>query len=303
MSSSGWWGEPVTSWTILATILGGGLALGLLLVIGPGGSRPENRRKERRPSASALGEELARAGWGRVSPITAVALWILWCVLVAVVVSILIPIPVLGILAGAAVLAAGRVTVRSRISRRERRLRQAWPGVVDHLRSAVRSGASVSEAVGIASSKVPLELRGAFSGFAADMNSGHRVDAALASLKDRIANPVADRIIESLRMAHEVGGQALPAVLDSLQSSVRADIAVREDAIARQSWIRAASRLGAAAPWLVILVLSGRPETISAYSSLTGSAILIAGAGLTVVAYRLMSRLGRLPEDVRWCSG
>lgn len=288
---------------MLSIALGSGLAIGILLIIGPDGSKPRPPRHELRKSASGLGDELARAGWGKVSPVTAVALWILLSLLIAVVVSILIPIPVLGLLAGVAVAAAGRVMVRSRISRRERRLRQAWPGVVDHLRSAVRSGASVSEAVGIASSKVPLELRGAFSQFAEQMHSGHRVDTALASLKECIANPVADRIIESLRMAHEVGGHALPAVLDSLQSSVRADIAVREDALARQSWIRAASRLGAAAPWLVILVLSGRPETISAYSSLTGSTILIAGAALTVLAYRMMSRLGRLPEDVRWCSG
>ena len=288
---------------MLSIALGGALALGVLLVIGPGGSRQRTPRQGPRQSTSRLGEDLARAGWATVSPVTAVALWILLSLLIAAVVSILIPIPVLGFLAGAAVAAAGRVMVRSRISRRERRLRQAWPGVVDHLRSAVRSGASVSEAVGIASSKVPLELRGAFSHFSAQMDSGDRVDTALASLKDRIANPVADRIIESLRMAHEVGGHALPAVLDSLQSSVRADIAVREDALARQSWIRAASRLGAASPWLVILVLSGRPETISAYSSFTGSAILIAGAGLTVLAYRMMSRLGRLPEDARWCSG
>ena len=288
---------------MLSIALGGALALGVLLVIGPGGSRPQTPRQGTPLSTSRLGEDLARAGWERMSPVTAVALWILLSLLIAAVVSILIPIPVLGFLAGAAVAAAGRVMVRARISRRERRLRHAWPGVVDHLRSAVRSGASVSEAVGIASSKVPLELRGAFSHFSAQMDSGDRVDTALASLKDRIANPVADRIIESLRMAHEVGGHALPAVLDSLQSSVRADIAVREDALARQSWIRAASRLGAASPWLVILVLSGRPETISAYSSFTGSAILIAGAGLTVLAYRMMSRLGRLPEDARWCSG
>ena len=288
---------------MVSLALGAVFALGVLILLGSGTERKHPMPQVPRRGTSLLAQELARAGWGQVNPATAVSLWLLLSLVSAAVVSILIPIPILGVLAGVAVAFSGQFLIRSRVSRRERRLRQAWPGVVDHLRSAVRSGASVSEAVAIASSKVPGEVRDAFSAFVTDMESGHRVDTALASLKERVANPIADRIIESLRMAHEVGGHALPAVLDSLQASVRADIAVREDAIARQSWIRAASRLGAAAPWLVIIVLSGRPETISAYSSLTGSVILLAGALVTVLAYRMMSRLGRLPEDVRWCSG
>ena len=287
----------------MSVVLGGVFALGVLILLGSGTERKRSIPEAPRRGTSPLAQELARAGWAQVNPATAVLLWLLLSLVSAAVVSILIPIPILGVLAGVAVAFSGQFLIRSRVSRRERRLRQAWPGVVDHVRSAVRSGASVSEAVAIASSKVPEEVRDAFSAFVTDMESGHRVDKALASLKERVANPIADRIIESLRMAHEVGGHALPAVLDSLQASVRADIAVREDAIARQSWIRAASRLGAAAPWLVIIVLSGRPETISAYSSVTGSVILLAGALVTVLAYRMMSRLGSLPEDVRWCSG
>jgi tight adherence protein B len=155
----------------------------------------------------------------------------------------------------------------------------------------------------VAGSKAPGEVARACDDFGQQLEQGVRVDTALANLKDQLANPIADRIIESLRMAHEVGGHALPGVLESLQSSVRADIAVREDALARQSWIRAASRLGAAAPWIVMVVLSGRPETIDAYSSPTGAAILVAGALLTVFAYRMMSRLGRLPDDERWFAG
>ncbi len=288
---------------MMSVTLGGVFALGVLILLGSGTEHKHSMPKAPRRGTSPLVQELARAGWGQVNPATAVSLWLLLTLVSAAVVSILIPIPILGVLAGVAVAFSGQFLIGSRVSRRERRLRQAWPGVVDHLRSAVRSGASVSEAVAIASAKVPEEVRDAFSAFVTDIESGHRVDTALASLKERVANPIADRIIESLRMAHEVGGHALPAVLDSLQASVRADIAVREDAIARQSWIRAASRLGAAAPWLVIIVLSGRPETISAYSSVTGSVILLAGALVTVLAYRMMSRLGRLPEDVRWCSG
>ena len=54
-----------------------------------------------------------------------------------------------------------------------------------------------------------------------------------------------------------------------------------------------------AAPWLVLLMLSFQPDVISRYSSPVGTLILVAGAGICVIAYRLMLRIGRLPVDER----
>ena len=289
-------------WHVFAIPLGVGCALGLSLVFIPW----RQSHRPRPPStlgAPALASALQRAGWGGLHPVSAIALWLSLSALVVIVTVIVLPIPVLAPLAIAGMVAAGARVVRSRISRRERRLRQAWPGVVDHLRSAVRSGASVSEAVVVAGRKAPGEIREGCEEFSRLLEQGVRVDSALAALKHRLANLIADRIVESLRMAHEVGGHALPAVLEALQTSVRADIAVREDAIARQSWIRAASTLGAAAPWIVVVVLSGRQETLEAYNTPLGAAILCCGAALTWLAYRMMSRLGRLPDDSRWFAG
>lgn len=60
-----------------------------------------------------------------------------------------------------------------------------------------------------------------------------------------------------------------------------------------------AARLAVAAPWIVLAMLSTRPESVQAYSSTTGAMVLLAGAVLTAVAYWLMVRIGRLPEDER----
>jgi tight adherence protein B len=289
-------------WHVVAIPLGVGCALGLALVSIPW-QQSDRSRPHSTLGAPAVASALQRAGWGGIHPVSAIALWLGLSVLVGIVTVIVLPIPALAFLAMTGMVVAGARVVRSRISRRERRLRQAWPGVVDHLRSAVRSGASVSEAVVLAGRKAPGEIGEGCEDFARLLEQGVRVDSALAALKHRLANPIADRIVESLRMAHEVGGHALPAVLEALQTSVRADIAIREDAIARQSWIRAASTLGAAAPWIVVVVLSGRQETVEAYNTPLGSAILCCGAALTWLAHRMMSRLGRLPDDSRWFAG
>jgi len=57
--------------------------------------------------------------------------------------------------------------------------------------------------------------------------------------------------------------------------------------------------MAVAAPWLVLLLLATQQETLRAYDSPVGVAILTVGAVVTVGAYRLMIRLGRLPEDRR----
>jgi len=249
---------------------------------------------------SSLAAQMERAGWASLSPKATIGAWLGFSMLVGAVVWIVWPIAVLAPLAILATLFMGRAIVHSALSARERRLRSMWPGVVDHIRQAVRSGAGVAEALRLTANRVPPELHSPFHTFTADLERGFLLDEALTNLKGNLSNPIADRIIEALRMAHEVGGRELSAVLESLQSSVRADIAVREEALAKQSWIRAASKLGVSAPWLVLLVISGRPETLAAYSSASGSGLLLAGAAASVVAYRMMARLGRLPEDERW---
>ncbi len=54
-----------------------------------------------------------------------------------------------------------------------------------------------------------------------------------------------------------------------------------------------------AAPWLVLLLLGTQSSTLNAYNSSGGTVLLLVGAGVCVVAYRIMLRIGRLPEEER----
>jgi tight adherence protein B len=189
--------------------------------------------------------------------------------------------------------------VRWRARRRSAALRELWPDVVDHLRSAIRAGLSLPEALIQLSEKGPWELRSAFAGFGADYRAGGQFDAALTRLKDRLADPVADRIIEALRMTREVGGSDLGKLLATLAGFLREDARTRSELEARQSWTINAARLAIAAPWVVLMLLATRPEAISAYNTTGGTLVLASGLVISLVCYRVMLRIGALPKEER----
>jgi tight adherence protein B len=60
-----------------------------------------------------------------------------------------------------------------------------------------------------------------------------------------------------------------------------------------------AARLAVAAPWIVLLLLGTQSTTLQAYNSEGGVVLLVVGAAVCVVAYRLMLRIGQLPEERR----
>ena len=189
--------------------------------------------------------------------------------------------------------------VRYRHRRRRVELRQVWPDVVDNLGSAVRAGLSLPEALAQLAVRGPEPLRAPFEQFAQDYRATGRFVDSLDRLKAALADPVADRIIESLRMAREVGGSDLGRLLRTLSAFLREDARTRAELETRQSWTVNGARLAVAAPWLVLALLSVNPATSAAYNTATGFVVLLTGAGICLFAYRVMLRIGRLPDEER----
>jgi tight adherence protein B len=200
-----------------------------------------------------------------------------------------------GLIAAAAPVAG----VRSRARRRRHVVRDLWPEVVDNLASGVRAGLSLPEALTQVGERGPEVLRPAFAAFGRDYRVTGRFGAALDGLADRLADPVADRICEALRLTREVGGSDLGRLLRTLSTFLREDARTRAELQARQSWTVNAARLAVAAPWAVLGILATQPESVRPYNSAIGMMVLATGALLTLVAYRAMLRLARLPEEER----
>jgi tight adherence protein B len=189
--------------------------------------------------------------------------------------------------------------VLGRARRRRQSRRELWPEAVDNLASGVRAGLSLPEALGQLGARGPAPLRPPFVAFASDYRMTGNFTDALDALKERLSDPVGDRLCEALRITREVGGTDLGRLLRSLSLFLREDARTRSELQARQSWTVSAARLGAAAPWLVLALLATRPESLAAYNRPAGALILLIGGVSTLVAYRLMLFIGRLPEEQR----
>ena len=189
--------------------------------------------------------------------------------------------------------------VRARARSRRAVLRELWPDAVDNLASGVRAGLALPEALGQLQVRGPEELRPAFAAFAEDYRATGHFQTCLDRLKERLSDPVADRLVESLRIARDVGGSDLGRLLRTLSTFLRDDARTRAELETRQGWTVNAARLAVAAPWLVLAMMSTRAGSLAAYSRPAGVAVLVGGGVVCLVAYRVMVRIGRLPEDPR----
>ena len=191
------------------------------------------------------------------------------------------------------------LAVKRMRARRQGALRELWPEAIDHLASAVRAGMSLPEGLAALAVRGPQELRAPFGRFAANYRTTGRFGDCLDTLKDDLADPVGDRVCETVRVAREVGGSDLGTVLRTLSELLRADARTRAELETRQGWVINAARLAVAAPWVVLLLLGTQSATLTAYDSPGGTLLLAFGLGVCVVAYRIMLRIGRLPEERR----
>jgi tight adherence protein B len=276
-----------------------GLMLGIGVLLVWQGFTPAPKKVRTHARLNRMREELAQAGLTGITPHQLIGLQVLSAVLVALVGLILTRSLSVSVIFAVFASAVPRLLVTRLRHRRQSDLRELWPEVVDNLTSGVRAGLSLPEALSAIGIRGPEPLREPFRHFGTDYRTTGRFNESLDRLKVALADPVGDRVCESMRVAREVGGTDLGRLLTTLSSFLRDDARTRSELIARQSWSVNAARMAVCAPWLVLVLLATQQETLTAYDTPTGTLILVIGAVLSLIAYRLMIRIGRLPEDKR----
>ncbi|GAB3132993.1 type II secretion system F family protein [Marisediminicola antarctica] len=285
----------------MTILVGLTLGLGLLLAVSPflwpagvAETRPAPRQLQR------ARDSLEQAGLHDVTLSALAAVSVILAIAAAALTFAVVPVLALAVVVALVALALPLVVITSRARARITANRAVWPDIVDHLVSAVRSGLALPDSVVSLAHTSPPAVRESFAeferGYRATGNFGLSVD----ELKSRLADPVADRVLETLRMSREVGGSELTTVLRNLAAYLRQEAALRSEVEARQSWVMNAARLGVAAPWIILILLATRPEAAAAYNTAAGLAIIVGGLGVTVVAYRVMVGIGRMPQEQRW---
>ncbi len=242
---------------------------------------------------------LARAGLPDVRVGSVVAVCTGTFVVVFLAVTVISQVVVVGLVLGLMASALPVGVLRGRAARRSRELAALWPDAVDNLASAVRAGLSLPEALQQLGERGPEGLREPFVAFGRDYQATGRFHDSLDRLKDRLADPVGDRVVEALRIARDVGGGDLGRMLRSLSGFLREDLRTRRELESRQSWTVTGAKLAVAAPWVVLLLMSFQRDVVGRFAQGAGPLVLGVGAVACLVAYRLMLLIGRLPQERR----
>lgn len=182
---------------------------------------------------------------------------------------------------------------------RGRQLQEEWPTVLESLESAAQSGMSLIDSMRDLAESSHLLVAKDFA-YACDLcDRGVSLDSALAELKPRFGQGFCDSTIETLRLVNDSGGAGFASALRHQARTLRGATAVSQQVQAKQGWVIGTAKIAVAAPWIIVTLLSSRPENAAAYSSVTGSLLLLLGLLASLLAVRLIGRIGRIDEQRR----
>ena len=210
------------------------------------------------------------------------------------------PVAVVPALAAAA--APHRLLSRQR--RRQARARAAaWPDALRQVVASLEVPMSLHRALCELARSGPEPLREVwdrYQGLAGALDHA----AALGAVRAELADPVGDRVVEILLVAHAQGPRVVGEVLRDLARSVAADLRLAEDIETAQLEKRIEAASAAVLPFVVLVVLcSGSAPYRDFYSSPAGVAVIALGAAMSAAGVAMIRRLGRLPAEPRVLGG
>ncbi len=203
--------------------------------------------------------------------------------------------------AGFGALAAPLATYRNRRSRLGEIARNAWPSLLEELRLEVGTlGRSVPAALLDVGRRAPTEpMRAAFSAAHREWLLSTDFARVVRMLQDRLADPTADTVLETLLVASEIGGTDIDQRLARLLADRQTDLRHRHEARSRQAGVRFARWFVLIVPFAMALVGLGIGDGRAAYREPTGQ--LVAGLAVTFVVgcWWWSAAILRLPEERR----
>lgn len=196
-----------------------------------------------------------------------------------------------------------RALLARRRTARLNAIRQAWPDALREIAAAVAAGRSLTQALVDLATRGPEPLADAFANFPTLMRVLGTA-AALEVVREDLADPTTDRVVEVLILAHEQGGRLVTELLRDLAETTTRDLHTAEEVASNALEQKINARAVFVLPWLVLVLLVARPGHFrDFYQSPAGLAVLGAAAALSLAGVALTSRLSRQPGEPRLLGG
>lgn len=277
--------------------------IGGYLIYTAGGGAPGEDGTAGRPRRSAgerFRDRAQQSGLGAVRPVELVSammgLLVVGGTAAYAMFGGLLPALGVGLAVSTSPLASYRARRRSRLAKAS----EAWPRVLEELRLQIGSlGRSVPQGLFEAGRRVPEEWRSAFGAAEREWMLTTDFPRTVAILKDRLADPTADAVCETLLVAHEVGGSDVDGRLADLIEDRILDLQGRKDAVSRQAGLRFARRFVLIVPLGMALAGLAIGTGRSAYESTGGQVAVVAAVAAVVACWLWSARLMRLPDEPR----
>lgn len=275
-----------------------GAAVFLLVGLVSGNLPDLRRRRRRRSQVSPRQTWLLQAGLDLTPGQLAAG-----CGAVGVVVFVLVlgltATPVVAVVPAVTAALAPRGWLARQRARRLRRLQEAWPDGIRDLLAGTSAGLSLHQALLAVADGGPPALRTAFARYPT-LARILGVVPALEVIKEELADPTSDRVIEVLVLAHERGGHVLTDILRDLAQATTRDLRALEQITTDGLEQRINARAVFALPWLVLLLLTAQEGFFrDFYRSSGGVAVVAVGGVLSLAGLAVVSRLSRDPVETR----
>lgn len=203
--------------------------------------------------------------------------------------------------AGFCTLAAPLAIYRNRRARLLDQARNAWPSLIEELRLQVGTlGRSVPAAlldVGRRSATEPMQA--AFEAANREWLLSTDFARVVALLQERLADPTADTVLETLLVANEIGGTDIDRRLARLLADRQTDLRHRHEATSRQSGVRFARWFVLIVPFAMALVGLGIGDGRAAYQEATGQVVGALAVAFIGLCWWWSALILRLPTDPR----
>jgi tight adherence protein B len=186
-----------------------------------------------------------------------------------------------------------------RRSTRMRALQRSWPDGIRHLIAGIQSGFTVHQAIVDLAASGPAPLRAAFDRF--ELNARMvGTEAALETVKEQLADPTSDRVIEVLIVAHQRGGQIVIQILRDLAASTVRDLRTAEEMETERLEQTINARAVFALPWFVLVLLTSTSAAFrDYYAGPQGWFVIALGALMSLTGILLVRHFSRDQDEDR----